>query len=111
MKLSGSDPAADIIALLTLCQQLQSEQDGAERPAPDEYSRKGDVFSDRIRQACLQAARLRGLLAMSDTLASLGAEFERLGLINVSVGEDYAEKALTYLSSRYLAAETAEQTK
>lgn len=52
--------AEEIIELLTLCQQLQSEKDGRERPAPGTYSRDEDEFADRIRSACGHALQLCG---------------------------------------------------
>lgn len=45
----------EIIALLTICQQLQSKKDGRKRPAPDKYSRDEYEFADRIRTACRHA--------------------------------------------------------
>ncbi|HED4305242.1 TPA: hypothetical protein R4300_005445, partial [Enterobacter hormaechei subsp. steigerwaltii] len=58
----ANEAANDIISLLKLCQQLQSEKDGRERPAPGTYSRDEDAFADRIRTACGHAQQLRRLL-------------------------------------------------
>lgn len=94
--------AEEIIELLTLCQQLQSEKDGRERPAPGTYSRDEDEFADRIRSACGHALQLRRLLPVMTTLSAVGAEMERRGEISVLPGEDYAQKALARLTEQYL---------
>ena len=94
--------AEDIIELLTLCQQLQSEKDGRERPAPGTYSRDEDEFADRIRSACGHALQLRRLLPVTTTLSAIGAEMERRGEIRVLPGENYTQKALECLKAEYL---------
>lgn len=94
--------AEEIIELLTLCQQLQSEKDGRKRPEPGAYSRDEDAFADRIRSACGHALQLRQLLPMTTTLSAIGAEMERRGEIRVLPGEDYAQKALVQLTEQYL---------
>lgn len=94
--------AEEIIELLTLCQQLQSEKDGWERPAPGTYSRDEDDFADRIRSACGHALQLRQLLPLATTLSAIGAEMERREEINVLPGEDYAQKAMVRLTEQYL---------
>lgn len=101
------DPLADqtaneIVALLTLCQQLQSEKDGRERPAPGAYSRDEDAFADRIRTASGHAMQLRQSLPVMHGLAVIGAELERRGEIHVMTGESYADRALEYLMAKYL---------
>ncbi len=60
--------ASEIVELLTLCQELQSEKDGRERPAPGAYSRDEDAFAERIRSACGHALLLRRLLPVTTTL-------------------------------------------
>ncbi len=94
--------AEEIIELLTLCQQLQSEKDGRERPAPGTYCRDEDDFADRIRSACGHALQLRQLLPLATTLSAIGAEMERREEINVLPGEDYAQKAMVRLTEQYL---------
>ncbi|MFZ5316465.1 hypothetical protein ACOY7N_20865 [Enterobacter asburiae] len=94
--------ADDIIALLKMCQQLQSEKDGRERPAPGTYSRDEDDFADRIRSACGHALQLSRLLPVATTLSAIGAGMERRGEISVLPGEDYAQKALARLTEQYL---------
>lgn len=93
--------AEEITELLTLCQQLQSEKDGRERPAPGTYSRDEDDFADRIRSACGHALQLRRLLPVTTTLSAIGTGMERRGEISVLPGEDYAQKALVRLSEQY----------
>jgi hypothetical protein len=100
--LHESEAADDVIALLKLCQHLQSEKDDRERPAPGTYSRDEDEFADRIRSACGHALQLRRLLPMAPTLSAIGAEMERRGEINILPGEDYAQKALVRLTVQYL---------
>ncbi|EKY3919907.1 hypothetical protein RCI35_003822 [Enterobacter hormaechei] len=100
--MAGMTPGQEIIELLTLCQQLQSEKDGRERLAPGAYSRDEDEFADRIRSACGHALQLRRLLPMATTLNAIGAEMERRGEISLLPGEDYAQKALARLTVQYL---------
>jgi hypothetical protein len=94
--------ADEIIELLTLCQQLQSDKDGRARAAPGIYSRDEDDFADRIRAACVSATLLRQLLPMMSTLSSIGAEMEHRGEITVFAGESYATRALEHLMTEYL---------
>lgn len=101
--LHANEAADDIIGLLKLCQQLQSEKDGRERPEPGAYSRDEDAFADRIRTACGHALQLRQLLPAMTTLSALGAEMERRGEITLFPGEDCAQKALVRLAEQYLA--------
>ncbi|MFB4485368.1 hypothetical protein ACE3IJ_25585 [Enterobacter hormaechei subsp. xiangfangensis] len=98
----ANEVADDIIGLLKLCQQLQSEKDDRERPAPGTYSRDEDEFADRIRSACGHALQLRRLLPVMTTLNAIGAGMERRGEISVLPGEDYAQKALECLKAEYL---------
>lgn len=95
--------ADEIVSLLTLCQQLQSVRDGIERPAPGTYSRDEDVFAERIRAACGYALQLRQLLPMMTILSAIGAEIERRREISLLPGEDYAQKALAWLTEQYMA--------
>lgn len=99
----ANEAANDIIGLLKLCQQLQSEKDGRIRPEPGAYSRDGDAFADRIRTACGHALLLCQLLPAMTTLSAIGAEMERRGEITLLPGEDYAQKALIRFAEQYLA--------
>lgn len=98
----ANEAANDIIGLLKLCQQLQSEKDGRKRPETGAYSRDGDAFADRIRSACAHALQLHRLLPVATTLSAIGAGMERRGEIIVLPGEDYAQKALARLTEQYL---------
>lgn len=104
-----SEGADDVIALLKLCQQLQSEKDGRKRPEPGAYSRDEDTFADRIRSACGNVLQLRQLLPMTTTLSAIGTGMERQGEISVLPGEDYAQKALVRLTEQYLSTRDNEQ--
>ncbi|WP_391488833.1 hypothetical protein [Leclercia tamurae] len=99
----SNEATDEIISLLILCQQLQSEKDGRERPAPGTYSRDEDEFADRIRTACGHALQLRQLIPMKKSLSAIGAEMEHRGEICVLPGEDYAQKALERLIEQYMA--------
>lgn len=94
--------ANEMVALLTLCQQLQSEKDGIERPAPGTYTRDEDQFAERIRAACGYALQLRRLLPVMANLSAVGIEMERRGELSVMTGDDYYRKALEYLLAKYL---------
>ncbi|MBS0854408.1 hypothetical protein JK158_21835 [Enterobacter sp. JGM127] len=94
--------ADEIVALLTLCQQLLSEKEGKEWRVPSAYSCDEDWFAERIRTACSYATQLRHLLPMMSCLSSVGAEMERRGEINVMTGESYSQRALEYLKAQYL---------
>lgn len=93
--------ADDQVALLALCQTLQSEKDGVRRPAPEEYNRDDDPFADRIRRATGYARQLQHLLPMAQQLSAIGRELERQGKIQAGVGEDYAQRALAYVVAQY----------
>lgn len=95
--LHANEVSDDVIALLKLCQQLQSDSDSRERPDPDTYSRDEDAFADRIRSACGHVQQLRRLLPVTTTLSAIGAGMERRGEITLLPGEEYVQKALEYL--------------
>ncbi len=73
--------AYKIVTLLTLCQQLQSEKDGRERPSPEQYSLDENEFADRIRTACGHAILLRQLLPMMQSLNATGTSMLPSGKI------------------------------
>lgn len=101
--------AGEITELLTLCRQLQPEKDGRERPAPGAYSRDEDALAGRIRSACGQALQLRRLLPVTATPGATGAGTELRGEITLLPGEDYAQKALVWLTEQYLATRDNQQ--
>ncbi|MFP2693917.1 hypothetical protein ACLETS_23235 [Enterobacter ludwigii] len=82
----------DIVALLKHCQVLLSEKGGVTRP-----TREDDPFANRIRQAIGYTQ----LLPMAQQLSALDAVLERQGKIQVGVGDDYAQLALTYVVAQY----------
>ena len=88
--------ANDIVAILKLCQDIQSEKEGVKRAAPDVYTRDDDPFADRIQRATGYVRQLQNLLPMMQALSTLGTELERQGKIQVEVGEDYTQRALEY---------------
>lgn len=105
----AAQAAGEIVALLTLCQQLQTEKDGIERPSPGTYSRDEDKFADRIRVACGHALQLRQLIPMMITLSAIGTEMEHRGEISLLPGEDYAQKALIRFAEQYLSTKDHKQ--
>nr|AVI43662.1 hypothetical protein [Klebsiella pneumoniae] len=79
--------ASEIVELLTLCRELQSEKDGRERPAPGAYCvcRDEDAFAgnydpERIRSACSRARITRR------RLARLTVQYLSTGAINNDTG-------------------------
>ncbi|MDM4095921.1 hypothetical protein [Klebsiella oxytoca] len=96
-----SDYSHQIIELLTLCQQLQSEKDGIQRPAPDKapvgVSDTFDNFSRQIHQACLYASMIDSLLALQSRLVDTGRQLELQGQIHVEAGDNYAVAAVAWL--------------
>lgn len=98
----SAQAAGEIVALLRLCQQLQPEKDGRERPEHGTYSRDKDGFAERIWFACGNALLLHRLLPVTTILSAIGAGMERRGEITLLQGEDYAQKALEYLTAEYL---------
>ena len=97
----AAQAVSEIVALLTLCQRLQSEKEGVIRPAPEEYNRDDDPFADRIRQAIGYTRQLQQLLPMAQQLNALGVALEQQGQIRVGVGEDYAQQALAYVMAQF----------
>ncbi|WP_448868813.1 hypothetical protein [Enterobacter ludwigii] len=79
----------DIVALLKHCQALLSEKGGVTRP-----TREDDPFANRIRQAI-------GYTQLLPMAQPLSAVLERQEKIQVGVGDDYAQLALTYVVAQY----------
>lgn len=92
----------DIVALLTLCRQLQPEKCSRDLQEPETYPDSEDAFADRIQAACCHALQLDQLLPMRDRLSAIGAEMERRGEISFMAGENYANRALAHLMTQYL---------
>lgn len=96
--------SAQILALLSLCQQLQSEKDGIRRPEPGKPGVAADEtlddFAQQIQTACVYASMTDRLLAMKDRLTDFGRQLESRELVEVPVGRDYADAALDWLSAQ-----------
>lgn len=56
-----------------------------------------DDFAQQILHASALASQLDTLQAMHLRLADKGRELERQGVLDISVGENYAQAALGYL--------------
>jgi len=85
--------------LLWLCQDLQSEKDGIDRPKHQaiDKSKTLDLFAQDISRSAVNMASLIKFFPMADKLRKLGRKLEADGLIKVDYGDDYAEAALDYL--------------
>lgn len=98
---SGRGTDAELVALLILCQQLQSDKDGITRPDPRVAgvgaAETYDDFSHRIQQACVTVSQLSRLQQLESDLSTAGMALERQGCLQVGVGESYARAALNYL--------------
>lgn len=91
------------VELLTLCQQLQSEKDGVDRPAPFEINKTKtrDQFAHDIGQAITNMTALRQLVPMVERLADIGRQLEKSGRIAVDSGEDYSQKTLDFFAAEF----------
>jgi hypothetical protein len=87
------------IELLKLCQQLQTQQDGIQRPDVGvvDKSKVLDQFAIDVNQSISLMSSLYQLIPMRTKLAELGMNLERQGKIKIAVGEDYADIALKYV--------------
>lgn len=79
--MAGMTPGQEMIELLTLCQQLQSDKDGLKRPAPRHTGVAGDEvldsFAQRILHSCTYAASLDQLLDLQSRLTDVGLKNRR----------------------------------
>lgn len=87
------------VELLKLCQTLQSEKDGIDRPELHviDKTKTLDQFARDISKSATWMSSLYKLVPMMDDLAKLGRKLESEGRISVDYGEDYSEAALNYL--------------
>lgn len=92
------------IDLIWLCQKLQSEKDGIDRPSHFQIvkSKTLDQFAQNVSRSATNMAALYKLFPMENRLSTLGRELERNGLIKVGCGESYAEIALAYFESNFI---------
>ena len=88
------------IELLKLCQRLQSEKDGLDRPEPYvvDKSKVMDDFSRDVGTSIALMASLHDLIPLKLQLAELGRKLETEGLLKVGCGEDYSHAALQYFT-------------
>ncbi|MGC0155230.1 hypothetical protein ACPRNU_22450 [Chromobacterium vaccinii] len=84
------------IELLKLCQKLQSEADGVDRPDPFVINKTKtlDQFAQDIGTAITNMSALYKFFPMSLRLAELGRKLEAEGKVEVDFGGDYAEAAV-----------------
>jgi len=91
------------VELLKLCQQLQSEKDGVDRPEPGVIDRTKtlDEFAIRVSESVTYMTSLYTLLPLKMRLANLGRELEKQGKIRADFGDDYAQAALEYVLAEH----------
>lgn len=101
--MSAANPIEKGVELLRLCQQLQSEKDGVDRPEPFviDKSKTLDQFARDIGQSITYMQSLHKLLPMNEQLAKLGRKLEAAGRISVEYGDDYAGAALNFVLSEH----------
>lgn len=82
--------------LLVLCQKLQSEKDGVDRPLPGviDKTKTLDQFAKDIGRAMTNMSALHKLIPMMLQLGELGRKLEAEGKITVDYGDDYSTTAL-----------------
>ena len=88
--------------LLSLCQKLQSDIDGIDRP--DLFSvyksKTLDQFAQDIGEAAMYHSMLLKLIPMQERLSEIGKKLEDCGHIKLNLGDSYAEAALTYYETQ-----------
>lgn len=91
------------VVLLKLCQRLQSEKDGVDRPDPGviDKSKTLDQFAMEIMESITYMTALYKFIPMSLQLAELGRLLEEQGKIKPDYGDDYSRLALDYVLSQY----------
>ncbi|MBN3760950.1 hypothetical protein [Burkholderia sp. Ac-20365] len=87
------------LELLALCQVLQSEKDGVDRPAPFaiDPSKTLDQFAKDISVASTNMAALRKLIPLMLRLTDLGRKLEVEGKLAIEYGDDYSGAALAFV--------------
>ncbi|GLT19573.1 hypothetical protein GCM10007938_33550 [Vibrio zhanjiangensis] len=90
------------IELLWLCQSLQSEKDGVDRPSHNkiERSKVRDSFAQDIDRAVTNMSALYEMMPQTKRLSAVGRELVQKGLTELSAGESYSDAALAYLESK-----------
>ena len=89
--------------LLTLCQQLQSERDGVNRPDPGSVDKTKtlDKFAIDINESITYVSYLYKLLPMSSELTRLGRLLKKGGKITLECGDSFSSAALDYILAQY----------
>lgn len=90
------------IELLTLCQTLQTEKDGVNRPAPFEIDKNKDLdqFSLDILAAIRNLSTVRTAIPQRDRLIELAKKLDREGKISLEIGDDLADATINYLCTK-----------
>jgi len=91
------------IELLTLCQKLQSEKDGVDRPEPFQIDQSKilDQFARDINWAITNMSAMHKLIPQMLELAELGRKLEAEGKIAVEYGGDYSQAALAFVRAEH----------
>lgn len=91
------------VELLTLCQTLQSEKDGVDRPAPFQIdkSKTLDQFAKDIHAASTNVVALHKLIPQMLRLAELGRKLEKDGKLKLDYGDDYSTAALNFVAAEH----------
>lgn len=89
------------IELLKLCQELQSEKDGIDRPAFGviDKTKTLDSFALDVQAAIVNMGALNKFYPILEALTALGKKLESEGKLSVSAGYSYADAALSYFKS------------
>ena len=90
------------IDLLWLCQSLQSEKDGVDRPSHFQIdkSKTLDSFAQDVIQAVTNMSALYQMIRLTKRLSAVGRELEKKGLVELSAGDSYTDAALAYFESK-----------
>jgi len=91
------------IELLKLCQKLQSEKDGVDRPEPFlvDKTKTNDQFAQDVTTAITNMAALHRFIPQMQSLGKLGQKLAAEGKITVDYGDDYSEAALNFVLAEY----------
>ncbi|MGC8213089.1 hypothetical protein [Ralstonia pseudosolanacearum] len=91
------------IELLTLCQELQSEKDGVDRPEPllIDKAKTNDQFAQDISTAITNMSALNKLIPQMVHLGKLGQKLAAEGKIEVDYGDDYSGAALRFFLAEH----------
>jgi len=91
------------VELLELCQTLQSEKDGVDRPATGviDKTKTLDDFASDIGEAILAVRFLGKYSGMVDRLDKLGRHLFEQGEINVGLGDFFGDAALDHVMRHF----------